>query len=173
MACLRKILGVARRDRLKNTQIREYLKYRIDLTSTIGTKKPKYFGHIKRMRPTRYPKILLEGNVEGNRPKGRPPKKWLDEIKSFTEELNIPSVAAAGHLASNGDLRRRDPLPGGHLRDQTREEGFKSSQYRVYNPENSGWFEINYSTNPRVEFIFHPQLFSFHDYTGCSNNFDF
>ena len=35
-------------------------------TSIVRAKKLKYFGHIKRMDNNRYPKILLEGHIEGN-----------------------------------------------------------------------------------------------------------
>ena len=123
MACLRKILGVTRRDRIRNTNIRERLRYHKELTATIMTKKLKYFGHVKRMSNSRYPKILLEGHIEGNRPRGRPEKKWLEDIKHFCTETGIPSVAAAGHLATNRQLWRLKlvgkpspgPTPGGRL----------------------------------------------------------
>ena len=46
----------------------------------VSTKRLKYFGHVLRMKPTRYPEIAVEGNVTGNRPRGRPPKRWLDCI---------------------------------------------------------------------------------------------
>ena len=39
----------------------------------ICQKRLRYFGHIERMPATRFPKIALEGRIEGNRPKGRPP----------------------------------------------------------------------------------------------------
>ena len=48
MACLRKILGVTRKDRLRNTKIRDLLHYHIDLPTSIMTKKIKYFGHVKK-----------------------------------------------------------------------------------------------------------------------------
>ena len=116
MACLRKILGVTRLDKLRNSKIRDNLNYHDDLISTIKTKKPKYFGHIMRMKSSRYPKILLEGNIHGSRPRGRPEKKWLEDIRSFCLDNNIPSVTDAGHLAENRELWRRTlvgkPSPG-------------------------------------------------------------
>ena len=116
MACLRKILGVTRRDRIQNTKIRDRLQYHKDLPSIVRAKKLKYFGHIKRMDDNRYPKILLEGHIEGNRPRGRPEKRWLDDIRHFCESEHIPSVAAAGHLARNRERWRLKvvgkPSPG-------------------------------------------------------------
>ena len=41
----------------------------------ICQKRLRYFGHIERMPVTCFPKITLEGRIiEGNRPRGRPPK---------------------------------------------------------------------------------------------------
>ena len=56
-------------DRIRNYDIWEPLRYSKELPTTI------YFG--KRIGSTRYPKILLEGHVEGNKPKGRPAKYGL------------------------------------------------------------------------------------------------
>ena len=122
MACLRKILGVTRRDRIRNTKIRDILNYHKELTETIQSKKLTYFGHIKRMNPSRYPKILLEGEIAGNRPRGRPEKRWLDSIKTFCNEAGITPIASAGHLA----LQRNDwrlLVVGKPSPNQRREEG--------------------------------------------------
>ncbi|XP_071790438.1 uncharacterized protein [Asterias amurensis] len=115
MACLRKILGVTRRDRLRNTRVRVLLHYYKDLPTSIRKTKLKYFGHVNRMGNGRYPKILIEVHIAGNRPRGRPGKRWLEDIKHFCEEADIPSVAATGHLARNRDLWRLlvgKPSPG-------------------------------------------------------------
>ena len=58
------------------------------------------------MNNDRYPKILLEGNVDGKRPRGRPGKRWIEDIRQCCEDRNIPSVSAAGHLASNREQWR-------------------------------------------------------------------
>ena len=46
------------------------------------------------------PKVSLKGHNAGNRPRGRLGKRWLENIKHFCEEADMPSVAAAGHLCS-------------------------------------------------------------------------
>ena len=96
MACLRKILGVTRLDKIRNTRIRERLNYHKDLIASIQIKKLKYFGHITRMKNSRYPKILLEGTIHGTRPRGRPEKKWIDDIKAFC--LDIQTVSSASYV---------------------------------------------------------------------------
>ena len=55
---------------------------RQELLNTVKSRKLKYFGHIK--RHSTICKVILEGDVEGKRHRGRPPRKWNDDIKSWT-----------------------------------------------------------------------------------------
>jgi hypothetical protein len=48
-----------------------------------------YLGHIERMEDTRLPKIMLHGEVEGNRNAGRPFKTMRDVWKEDTQKFNI------------------------------------------------------------------------------------
>ncbi|XP_072041667.1 uncharacterized protein [Amphiura filiformis] len=101
MACLRKILGVTRRDRIRNTSIRDTLDYQCTVMNKIRAKQLSYYGHVKRMPPSRYPKIVLEGTIPGKRPKGRPPIRWMDNIKANCSAVGIQSVVEAGRMANN------------------------------------------------------------------------
>jgi len=101
MMCLRRILGVSRRDRLRNTFIKNSLHLDQDVIHKITVKRLKYFGHIIRMPPTRYPKMALEGNVKGKRPRGRPPKRWLDCIIQDFKTRSIDRVTEATRLAAD------------------------------------------------------------------------
>ena len=67
MTCLRRILGVTRLDKIRNTKIKESLNLDRDVLNRIAVKKLEYFGHINRMQNTRYPKQAMEGNVRGHR----------------------------------------------------------------------------------------------------------
>ena len=40
----------------------------------------KLFDHICRMKNPRLVKTALLGMVEGNQPRGRPPRRWTDDI---------------------------------------------------------------------------------------------
>ena len=101
MACLRRIMGVTRLDKLKNTHIKESLNLERDFMDKVSTKRLKYFGHILRMKSTRYPKIAVEGNVARNRPRGRPPKRWLDCISEDCKARSIPRLIDASRLAAD------------------------------------------------------------------------
>ena len=48
------------------------------------------------MASHRYLKIAMEGRIQGNRPRGRPPKKWLDSLACDCEHENITPGYKAG-----------------------------------------------------------------------------
>ena len=99
MTCLRKIRGVTRRDKIRNTAIRETLDFPISIISRIRAKQLAYYGHVKRMPPYRYPKMTLEGIIPGKRPREGPPMRWMDNIKTICNTLGLDSVTEAGRLA--------------------------------------------------------------------------
>ena len=92
MICLRKILGVSKLDRIQNKVIRETLGLEETILDKITTKRLRFFGHINRMKPSRYPNILLNGDVHGDRPRGRPAKKWLDCVKADCAARWMPTI---------------------------------------------------------------------------------
>ena len=59
----------------------------------------RYFGHIEHMPATRVHMIALEGRIEGNSPRGRPPKRWLDCVKTDCRQKHVYSLAEASHAA--------------------------------------------------------------------------
>jgi len=59
-----------------------------------------YFGDITRKGSDRYPHLLLHGYTHGRHPKGRPRKKWLDNIRDDCKEVGI-TIYEAPQLATN------------------------------------------------------------------------
>ena len=49
MRCLRKILGISRRDHIRNSDIRSTLNIQLDVVQKIQRRRLKYFGHVTRM----------------------------------------------------------------------------------------------------------------------------
>ena len=77
MRCLRSILGVRRRDRLRNDDIRERLGIRNNILDTIKERRLRWFGHVLR-RP---PESILGGAYAGDfAARSRPPKRWRDQV---------------------------------------------------------------------------------------------
>ncbi|GFR71987.1 endonuclease-reverse transcriptase [Elysia marginata] len=65
-----------------NQEVCEHLGTRRELVNTIKTRKIKYFGYIK--RHASFLKDVLEGKVEGSRPRGRQRRRWIDDITEWT-----------------------------------------------------------------------------------------
>eukprot|EP00057_Strongylocentrotus_purpuratus_P023161 XP_011677635.1 PREDICTED: uncharacterized protein LOC105444715 [Strongylocentrotus purpuratus] len=72
MACLRRIMGVTRFDRLRNTHIRTQLNMEETIIDRVATKRLRYFGQLSTgMNSKRYPHILLKKIIHGKPPRGR------------------------------------------------------------------------------------------------------
>ncbi|XP_072050328.1 uncharacterized protein [Amphiura filiformis] len=98
--CLRKILGVSRLDKIRNSIIRQSLDMNHAILNRVTQKRLRFFGHIQIMPNTMYPKILLEASILPQRPKGRPAKRWTDCIKTDSSTINLTSLVEAGRLAT-------------------------------------------------------------------------
>jgi len=110
MGCLRRIKGVARRDRIRNVDIREELKITIDVVQRIQRKRLRYFGHVCRMSPNRLPYIALFEHGHGERKRGRPRKRWINNLKEDCDELGLNVVEACRLAASDRDVWRSSVL---------------------------------------------------------------
>jgi len=85
MAVLRRILGVSRRERIRNEHIRERLGVRTNLVQIVHERQHKWLGHVLRMKNERIAKTVLEGRVDGIRPQGKPKNTWLDTALKRTD----------------------------------------------------------------------------------------
>lgn len=86
MKTLRTIMGKTRRDRIKNTDIREQCEVQ-DIVRWGRQRKRGWYAHVRRMDERRLPRIALEGKPTGKREPGRPPKRWKDSWQSTSQEL--------------------------------------------------------------------------------------
>ena len=67
LAGLGRILGVTRRDRLQNNDIKKHLHLEKEVNYRIWQQYLRYFGHLMRMNDGRYLKIALLRGVHGIR----------------------------------------------------------------------------------------------------------
>ena len=79
MKVLRLIKGVTRLDKLRNENIRRELHVE-DILEFVERGQLRWYGHVKRMDDSRYPRKYLEWKPDGRRPVGRPRKRWLENI---------------------------------------------------------------------------------------------
>ncbi|GFS04307.1 endonuclease-reverse transcriptase [Elysia marginata] len=70
----RRLAKISWKDKKTNQEVCEHLGTRKELVNTIKTRKVKYFGHS-------FLKDVLEGKIEGSRPRGR---RWIDDITEWT-----------------------------------------------------------------------------------------
>jgi len=101
MGCLRRIMDVTRRDCIKNGDIRDNLDISEDIVERIQARRLRYFGHVVRMDQHRLPNIALYGRVDGNRAKGRPRKRWLDNVTEDCCQLSSWLEHRGGYTSSN------------------------------------------------------------------------
>ena len=86
MRCLRRILNIDYRDHVTNVSVREKVTAEIgkhqELLDIVKSRKLKWFGHTTRKNGLA--KDCLQGTVRGGRGRGRPRKKWSDNVKEWT-----------------------------------------------------------------------------------------
>ena len=82
----RKMLQISYRDHRTNMDVLEEVEARAGrqepLLSTVKRRKLSWFGHT--VRHDSLCKTVLQGTVEGQRKRGRPKKKWMDNITEWT-----------------------------------------------------------------------------------------
>lgn len=83
MKMLRTILGVKWQEHRTNESIVQQTGYNKGLISAVKKKKLTYAGHIMRAHDS-LEKLVIQGTVPGKRGRGRPRKKWMDDITEWT-----------------------------------------------------------------------------------------
>ena len=57
----------------------------------IRKKRLQWFGHMNRLPSTSFVHMSYKEDFDGTRPKGRPPKRWSDQIR---EDTGLPLLTA-------------------------------------------------------------------------------
>ncbi len=85
----RRVLRISYKDHVTNEEVFRQLDVKMAdrILSAIRRKKLTYFGRVCLMKGDRLLKIALEGTMPGGRSRGRPRRKWLDNIKELTQLL--------------------------------------------------------------------------------------
>ena len=83
MKFLRGVKNITKRDRIRNTSIREELK-QPELFQNIEKKQLQWYGHVTRMEENRIPKRVHEARPFGNRPQ----HTWIQKIELYCNKRN-------------------------------------------------------------------------------------
>ncbi len=127
MRVLRLIVGVTRRDRWRNTRIREILRVEPVITQ-IERAQLKWYGHVRRMPQIRSVCHIHDWQPLGRRPVGRPRRQWMDGVNEMVSRSGM-DLAEAERLMQNqsawrGFIKRlptnRLTYPTGHLGEKVR-----------------------------------------------------
>jgi hypothetical protein len=89
MNWLRRLLKVTRWDRIRNDVIRERLGQQETVVNKICKRRLKWFGHVSRMDTTRLPRMAMHSYIEGRRTRGRPRKRWMDNVIEDVESYQL------------------------------------------------------------------------------------
>lgn len=89
MKFLRTMLQKTRRDKVRNERIRQEIQIRESLCETIIRSRLKWYGHVMRMDSCSVAKEWLEKILDGKRPRGRPRKRWIDQLKQDLDHRGV------------------------------------------------------------------------------------
>ena len=87
----RKMLKISWNSFTPNNRVLERMNEKRKLMSTIMQRKLSFFGHLQRGAQFSFPRLILEGKLQGKRAPGRQRRKWLDDIREWTG-LNYPQL---------------------------------------------------------------------------------
>jgi hypothetical protein len=91
MRPLRTMIGKSRRDRVRNERVRERIGV-CPVQKKIEKSQLRWLGHLERMDDQRVAKRCFQWVPEGRRPRGRPRKRWKDEIEEVLEKNGLPEL---------------------------------------------------------------------------------
>ena len=107
MRCLRMIKGVTRMDRVRNTDIRMELGVE-SVVEVVQRGQLRWYGHVMRMEEHRYPARFLRWTPVGRRPRGRPRKRWKENVeKAVIDRGRSMEEIEDGRLYEDRDAWRR------------------------------------------------------------------
>ena len=102
MKCYRKILRISWTERKTNASVLEQWGLKApQLLNLIKKQKLSYFGHIKRHNTLE--KLFLEGTCGGRRSRGRPRRRWMQDI---SEWMGVSTVEAGRQALERGEFRQ-------------------------------------------------------------------
>ena len=93
MQCLRRAVNKTRRNKIKNTKIREMVGTPAILHH-IQQHRIRWFGHLTRMAPHQLASEAYNTKMSGYKARGRPRKTWIEGVKETLKTHNIPPTQA-------------------------------------------------------------------------------
>ncbi len=102
MWCWRRLLRISWTAHRTNISILKELNIKERLSSTVQIRILRFFGHVTRKEDS-MERLVVQGQMEGKRSRGRSPTRWSDLIKSITQS----TMPECSHKAANRTVWRR------------------------------------------------------------------
>jgi hypothetical protein len=85
----RRSARLSRKDKIRNTIIKQKMNVTRSLLEDINTKQLKWYGHVQRMEEGRLPKQVMKWNPPGRRKRSRPKLTWVEGIRGLMGEKGL------------------------------------------------------------------------------------
>jgi len=89
LRCYRRLLQVCWEDKITNDSTQDTLQRKSTIVDTIKNRKLLLFGHICRTSDTRLVKSVVLGMTDGTRSRGRPPRRWSNDLEESMKQTMI------------------------------------------------------------------------------------
>jgi len=89
MDFLRRSCRKSRLEHIRNEVIRESMEMEKTVIEEIEEKRLKWYGHMRRMAPHRWPQIAWSWIPWERRKRGRPPRGWNQEVQEAMESRDL------------------------------------------------------------------------------------
>ena len=90
----RRMLKISWTDKITNEEVLNKIQNKsLQLENILRLRKLRYFGHL--IRRNNISRLLLEGQINGRRQRGRPRAMWIDNIKEWTQMQYSEAIRAA------------------------------------------------------------------------------
>ena len=80
---------ISRKDKIRNTIIKQKMNVAKSLSDDIKTKQLQWYEHVQRMEERRLPKEVMEWRPSGRRKRGRPKLTWAEGIRGLMGEKGL------------------------------------------------------------------------------------
>ena len=110
MRMLRWILWFSRLEKLKNEEIRRRCGV-ADIVENMREAKLRWMGHVLRRGVDEPSRVALMFEVEGNRGRGRPRRRWRGSLKKDMEMRGLKETDEACRRGADGQLGSERPTP--------------------------------------------------------------
>ena len=85
----RRSARISRKDKIRNTIIKQKMNVTRSLLDDIKTKQLQWYGHVQRMEEGRLPKEVMKWRPLGRRKRGKPKLTWAERIRGLMGEKGL------------------------------------------------------------------------------------